>query len=250
MESGRQMLSECYRRQVLRNANRQEWASVPTERVGVVRQRVIELGPEPAVRQAELAHQIREASLGPCSRVAAVDVAYRDRWAFAAAVVVVEGRLVEHQLLTLECADEYQPGLFAAREVECASRALELLREPVEALMVDGHGRAHPRRFGLACQLGLSFEIPTVGVAKQSMLGEFALPQPERGCWSPVLDHSQVVGAALVTRSGVKPLFVSVGHLCDLEGAIALTLAHSTFRFPEPQRWAHHYSIELRAGRV
>ena len=214
------------------------------------RRQIIELGRDPAARQAELARQVRQQSLGTCSRVAAVDVAYRDGWAFAAAVVVEEGLLVEHQLLTQPGSEDYHPGLFAAREVECAARVLELLTQPVEALMVDGHGRAHPRRFGLACQLGLTFDLPTVGVAKRPLTGSFAAPEPERGKWSPLVDRGEVVGAALVTRSGVKPLFVSVGHLCDLDSAIALTLATSRFRFPEPQRWAHHYSIELRAGRA
>ena len=114
-------------------------------------------------------------------------------------------------------------------------------------LICDGQGIAHPRRLGLASHLGLWLEIPTIGCAKSWFFGEYEEPGPERGDWSPLTDGDEMIGAVLRTRAKVKPLFVSPGHLCDLEGAIATVLATSpTYRQPITTRLAHNYVNELR----
>ncbi|HLT02915.1 MAG TPA: endonuclease V, partial [Geminicoccaceae bacterium] len=65
-------------------------------------------------------------------------------------------------------------------------------------------------------------------------------PPPERGAWSPLRDRGEVVGAAVRTRRGVQPLFVSPGHRVDVASAVRLTLACTDrYRLPEPSRAAH-----------
>ena len=116
-----------------------------------------------------------------------------------------------------------------------------------DVLICDGQGIAHPRRLGLASHLGLWLGIPTIGCAKSHLFGQYEEPGPDRGEWSPMTDGDEIIGAALRTRSRVKPLFVSPGHLCDLEGAIASVLAMSpTYRQPITTRLAHGYVNELR----
>jgi deoxyribonuclease V len=106
--------------------------------------------------------------------------------------------------------------------------------------MVDGQGIAHPRRLGLASHLGLFFEKPAIGCAKSRLIGTFDEPGSEKGAWSPLQDRGELIGAVVRTRSRVKPIFVSVGHMCSLEDAIRISLACTTrYRIPEPTRLAH-----------
>lgn len=109
--------------------------------------------------------------------------------------------------------------------------------------MVDGQGIAHPRGLGIASHLGLWIERPTIGVAKSRLYGRHAEPGSEKGDHAPLYDQHDaetVIGAVLRTRSGVKPLYVSPGHLIDLAHSLRLVLDCVTqFRLPEPTRWAH-----------
>jgi deoxyribonuclease V len=115
--------------------------------------------------------------------------------------------------------------------------------------MFDGQGLAHPRRVGIACHVGLLIERPTLGCAKSVLVGKYEEPKSERGAWSPMIDKGETVGAALRTKDHVQPIFVSPGHLIDLEGAIGLTLAcDGGYRQPEPTRLAHHLVNALRRG--
>src|SRR5579871_1690842 len=116
----------------------------------------------------------------------------------------------------------YIPGLLSFREVPPLLQAWTRLTLRPEALIADGQGLAHPRRFGLACHLGLVLDLPTVGVAKTLFVGTHD-PVPDRvGEWTPIHHQGEVVGAALRTRSGVSLVFVSVGHRVDLPSAIQL----------------------------
>ena len=119
--------------------------------------------------------------------------------------------------------------------------ALDQARRVPDLILCDGHGYAHPRRFGLACHLGVVTGLPTIGVAKSRLIGEYDPPGPERGDWSPLRDRGEVIGAVLRTRSGVNPLFVSIGHRVGLETAIHYVLACTPrYRLPETTRRAHH----------
>lgn len=134
----------------------------------------------------------------------------------------------------------YVPGLLSFRELPALLEALRQLAELPDVILCDGQGRAHPRRFGIACHLGVLLDRPTVGVGKTRLIGTHAEPGPEKGDWAPLLDGGEVIGAVLRTRPGVKPLYISGGHRVGLETAIALTLACTRrYRLPETTRAAH-----------
>ena len=179
--------------------------------------------------------------------VAGVDVSYaKDADLVAGAVVVLD-------LDTLEVVDSavamrkvdfpYLPGLLAFREIPALIDALALVRVTPELLVCDGYGLAHPRRFGLACHLGVLTGIPAFGVAKSTFIGTCAEPGRERGDASDLLDGGEVVGRALRTQRGVKPVFVSVGHRIGLAEATALTLRLApAYRLPQTTRLADQMS--------
>jgi deoxyribonuclease V len=173
--------------------------------------------------------------------VAGLDVAY-DGDRLAAAVVVLDAvslQVRDSAVVRGKPAFGYVPGLFAFREVPALLEALAKLSEPPGVLICDGHGIAHPRRFGLAAHLGVLTDLPSFGVGKTRLLGEWAEVGPRRGDSSPLIDAGETVGAVLRTRDGVKPVFVSVGHRMDLATACALTLALTpSYRLPETTRAA------------
>lgn len=179
----------------------------------------------------------------PGRTVAGVDVAYdeaTDRLAAAAVVLDLESLGVVAQTSAVgRAAFPYRPGLLAFRELPPVLEALDALPTAPDVVVCDGYGLAHPRRFGLACHLGVLTGLPAFGVAKTPFA--FAHPEPgeERGDWSPLRDGEEVVGRALRTRTGVKPVFVSVGHRMSLENACAYTLRLTTrYRQPETTRRA------------
>ncbi|GAB1509363.1 endonuclease V [Actinophytocola sp. KF-1] len=163
----------------------------------------------------------------------------------AAAVVTVDvasGAVLESATAVGEASFPYVPGLFAFRELPALLEALSRLRTTPDLLVADGHGLAHPRRFGLACHLGVETGLPTIGVAKTPM-GDYDPPAQTRGATTPVVDGTEEVGAALRTQPDVKPVFVSIGHKIDLPTARTLTLALSPrYRLPETTRQADHLS--------
>jgi deoxyribonuclease V len=182
--------------------------------------------------------------------VAGADLAYRSdgRWAWAAVVLVQlpEGRVIEAGTATGAPSFPYVPGYLTFREGPLALAAFRRLRRRPDLVLFDGHGLAHPRRFGLACHLGVLLGLPSVGCAKSLLAGEYAEPGPERGDWTPIHLDREAVGAALRTRSGVKPIFVSPGHRITLRGAIRWVLACSRFRIPDPIRYAEQVVNRLK----
>lgn len=141
----------------------------------------------------------------------------------------------------------YIPGLLSFREAPLVLRALERVELAADVLLVDGQGLAHPRRFGLACHIGLALELPTVGCAKSILLGSHSTVPEAPGSRVDLLDDGEVVGTVVRTRQGANPLYVSIGHKVDLEGAVRLVLACCRgHRLPAPTRLAH----EAAAGRL
>jgi deoxyribonuclease V len=139
------------------------------------------------------------------------------------------------------------PGLLSFREMPAILPALERLTIRPDVLMTDSQGRAHPRRMGLACHLGVLLDWPTVGVAKSKLTGDFDDLDAEKGSRAELVDRGEVVGVALRTRTDVKPVYVSVGHRITLDEAIALTLRCAPrYKIPEPTRHAHRLSREER----
>lgn len=171
----------------------------------------------------------------------------------AAAVVVVD--LTTMETVAAATAESpvrfpYVPGLLSFREVPVLLEAFHALDAPVDAVLCDGQGRAHPRRFGLASHLGLLLDLPTVGVAKSRLVGEAREPGRRRGASTRIIHEGETVGRLLRTRDAVKPLWVSVGHEIDLDCAVALVLrCGGGFRLPEPTRRADRIVGDLlRAG--
>jgi deoxyribonuclease V len=118
--------------------------------------------------------------------------------------------------------------------------ALEQLEQFPDLLMVDGQGIAHPRRFGIASHLGVWCDLPAIGVAKSLLIGWHAPLGEERGMQQPIRHGGEIIGMALRTRAGVKPVYVSVGHRISLETAVRITMqCLGKFRLPEPTRQAH-----------
>lgn len=157
--------------------------------------------------------------------------------------------VVERRTARVACRFPYVPGLLSFRELPGVLAAFRKLTVVPEAVLCDGQGLAHPRRFGLACHLGLWLGLPTVGCAKSRLCGTFDEPERSRGGWTPLLLDDEQVGVVLRTRDGVKPLFVSPGHLCDQASAVRLTLAATTrYRLPEPTRLAHQLVSAARSA--
>jgi deoxyribonuclease V len=164
-----------------------------------------------------------------------------DRVAAAAACVDLTSLEVVDSAVVMGTVEfPYVPGLFAFRELPPLLEALAGLRTTPDLLVCDGQGLAHPRRFGLACHAGVVTGLPSIGVGKQA-LGRYDPPGPARGDWAALVDDDEVVGRALRTQDGVKPVFVSIGHRISLDLATDLVLRLSPrYRLPEPIRAADH----------
>ncbi|MFF3209847.1 endonuclease V [Streptomyces sp. NPDC002886] len=176
--------------------------------------------------------------------IAGVDVAYDDeRDLVAAAAVVLDAatlRVVEETTSVGRVSFPYVPGLLAFRELPTVLAALESLTVTPDLVVCDGYGLAHPRRFGLACHLGVVTGMPAIGVAKNPFTFTYGEPGARRGDLSPLrAPDGEVVGRALRTQDGIKPVYVSVGHRVSLDNACAHALALSPrFRIPETTRHA------------
>lgn len=186
-------------------------------------------------------------------RVAGTDISYLRERKLALGVAALMSypglELLEVATAEVEVPFPYVPGLLSFRELPALLPALEGLSSDPDLILVDGQGVAHPRGFGLASHLGVLTSIPTVGCAKSRLLGEAEEPGPEVGDWVPLRHEGRTVGAVLRTRRGVKPLYVSVGHLIDLRSSIEVVLSCLRgFRLPEPQRRAHLEADRLKRG--
>ena len=197
-----------------------------------------------AIQLEGRARVIADDALGRVGRVAGIDVGLEESGAISrAAVAVLEVpslTLVESAVARLPTAFPYVPGLLSFREIPAALEALGRLSAPPDLLLCDGQGYAHPRRFGLACHLGVLTGLPSIGVAKSRLIGTHGPLPDETGAWVPLLDGDETIGAVLRTRGGVAPVYVSVGHRVSLPTAIRWVLACTTrFRLPETTRQAH-----------
>jgi deoxyribonuclease V len=202
--------------------------------------------------QEELATRVDSITpLGRCEKIGAVDVS-ADRWdrMLTAGVVVwdvAEQRVIERAVVQTPAKFPYVPGLLSFREAPAILAACEQITMEPDLIICDGQGMAHPRRFGLACHLGLWLDRPTIGCAKSRLCGTHMEPPGSRGGCVPLWDGEEMIGAVLRTRSGCKPLYASVGHHCRLEDAVELILRlASKFRQPEPIRQVHQLVYETR----
>jgi deoxyribonuclease V len=183
----------------------------------------------------------------PIHSVAGVDIGFSLDGSLARAAIAVlsypDLELVASTTLEAPVTFPYIPGLLAFREVPIALKALAQLEVQPDLLLCDGNGYIHPRRFGLACHLGLLSNIPAIGVAKTPYIGTHDPVEESRGSWQLIYDQQEAIGAALRTQDNIKPLYVSVGHRIRLETALQYVLACSPrYRLPETTRWADHLS--------
>ena len=205
------------------------------------------LDPEEAARiQDELRSRLVLAWDGRAVQtVGGVDVSLGEMQARAAIVVLRYPDLTPLEGVTADVplVFPYIPGLLAFREGPAVLAAWDGLQTKPDLLMFDGQGIAHPRGIGIASQMGLWLERPTIGVAKSRLYGHHLNPGPRRGDCAELHDErdsARVIGAVLRTREGVSPLYVSPGHLIDLPQAIEFVLkCCAGYRLPEPTRWAH-----------
>lgn len=206
-----------------------------------------DLSPSDAMRlQRELASRVVRTGVLPerdVRLVAGGDVAFDrpNRRGVAAVVVLAYPSLEVVEQVTRESSVTfpYVPGLLSFRETPVLLPAFEHLQSAPDLLMVDGHGYAHPRRFGFACHLGLLLDLPTIGVAKSRLIGEPGTVAGPRGSRADLTDDGEVIGSLLRTRQGVRSIFVSVGHRIGLDDAERWVLRCApTHRLPEPTRRA------------
>jgi deoxyribonuclease V len=176
----------------------------------------------------------------------------RDANRAIAAVVVYqypEMQEIERTHAVVPLQFPYVPGFLSFREIPALLAALRKLRELPDLLFCDGHGYAHPRRMGLASHLGILLARPTIGTAKSILLGEHGTLAAKQGSWAALKDGRETIGAALRTRDGVKPVYVSQGHRVSLESAIRLTLSVCDgTRIPRPTRDADRFVGEIKRG--
>jgi deoxyribonuclease V len=182
--------------------------------------------------------------------VGGIDVGYLPRrdTAHAACVVLSYPDLepIVDVTVSVPVSFPYVPGLLAFREIPPVLAALEQLEELPDVWLVDGHGLAHPRRFGLACHLGVLLDRPVVGCAKKLFVGTHTLLGREGGEFAILEDGAEMIGAAVRTRTGVRPVYISIGHRVDLSSAIELVLGCADrYRIPEPLRRAHQLATRI-----
>jgi deoxyribonuclease V len=183
--------------------------------------------------------------------VAGVDAAFSPdgKHCIAAAVLwdIQRQEPLEQHTASRTVAFPYIPGLLSFREAPAVIAALRKLHIQPDALMFDGHGLAHPRRFGIACHVGVICDLPSIGCAKSRLCGTYTEPGESRGSKTPLEDDGKVIGVVLRTRDKVKPVFVSIGHKIDLAAAedIVLTCA-PRYRLPEPTRLADRLVANAR----
>lgn len=193
--------------------------------------------------------RLRPLSLRKIRRVAGADIAVGEGIGVAAVVVMDFPSLefLEVRVAAAALSFPYIPGLLSFREIPVLAECLRQVDTPFDVLLCDGQGIAHPRRFGLASHLGVLLRKPTIGCAKSLLVGTFHEVGLDRGSYSPIRHEEKCVGSALRTQDGVKPVYVSPGHLVDHASSRRIVLACAPrYRIPEPTRQADRAAGEAK----
>lgn len=203
-----------------------------------------DISPAEAIRLQEALRRrvVVENCVGEVAAIAGVDVSVQGEVARAAVVVLRYSDLavLEVALAEVPVTFPYISGLLAFREGPAILAACERLQAEPDLFIFDGQGSAHPRRMGIATHVGLFLDRPTIGCAKSRLCGVHPELPDQAGAWVPLADGNEVIGAAVRTRAGVKPVYVSPGHRIDLPTALRYVLACCRgYRLPEPCRLAH-----------
>lgn len=179
----------------------------------------------------------------PVQYVAGVDMGFEADGTISRAAVAVlsfpDLQVQETHLAYRPTTFPYIPGFLSFREVPAVLDALEKLKITPDIILCDGQGIAHPRRFGIACHLGVLIDMPTIGVAKSLLVGKYEVLPEEKGSYQPLIHKGETIGAVVRSRTGVRPLYVSPGHKVSLPTAIDYVLQCTTkYRLPETTRIA------------
>ena len=211
------------------------------------------LPPREAVREQERLRDrvVLENRFDDIRYVAGADLAFDPETETAFAGVIVyrfpELEEVERRSARRKLRFPYVPGLLSFREGPALVAAFARLRTSPDLILIDGHGRAHPRLFGIACHIGVLFDKPAIGCGKSLLVGEHDEPATAAGSTSPLWFKGERVGEVLRTRAGVRSIYVTIGHRVSLNSAVEFVRRCSDgFRIPKPTREADHYVGELR----
>jgi len=203
-------------------------------------------------KQKIMAQRVRQVPLDrPIKVIAGADCSFsKDGQHCMAAVIALSWpdlQPLTHSHAVKKVEFPYIPGLLSFREAPAIISAVEKLEIAPDVLIIDGQGRAHPRRFGLACHVGVELGLPTIGCAKSRLIGIHRTPASKKGSRCRLLDASEIIGMVLRSRQDVKCLYVSVGHLVELDQAVEIVLnCCRRYRLCEPARLAHQMVTKLR----
>lgn len=208
-----------------------------------------------ALQQSLKQEVITTDQLGDVRTVAGVDVGFEDDGETTRAAIAVLSfptlQLQERAIARRPTSFPYIPGLLSFREVPAVLDALEKLSIIPDLLLCDGQGTAHPRRFGIACHVGLLTQLPAIGVGKSLLVGKHSEVPDQKGAWVPLQHKGDTIGAVLRTRPGTKPLYISPGHRVSLQTAIDYVLRCTTkYRLPETTRHAHKLASETSTAEL
>ena len=190
---------------------------------------------------------IKEDQLSQVNYVAGVDIGFKDNFKISKGAIVIlkfpSLELVESHSIEIPTTFPYIPGYLSFREIPAILEVFKKVQTIPDLILCDGQGLAHPRRFGLACHVGVSLDIPSIGVAKKPFIGKSKEVAIDKGSWEYLLDGDETVGAVVRTRKKVKPVYVSIGHKISLPTAIDYVLRCTTkYRLPETTRLADRLS--------
>ena len=207
-------------------------------------------------KAAEIQNHLRKRAIlyddfKPIETVAGVDVGFDIKSNYGKAAIVVlhasSLEIVESAVAESQLCFPYVPGLLSFREIPVILQALSRLNRIPDLLLCDGQGIAHPRRFGIACHLGVLTDLPAIGVAKTKLIGDHDKVPEKKGKWTKLDDNGETIGAVLRTRERVKPLYISPGHKISLESSVSWVMKCVTrYRLPETTRYAHNFSLFAR----
>jgi deoxyribonuclease V len=204
--------------------------------------------------QAELAQRVSLRDDFPEPHLlAGFDVGFEDEGTRTRAAVVLLNaqtlQAIEAHVVRVSTSMPYVPGLLSFRELPALMEARAMLTRTPDLVFVDGQGIAHPRRLGIAAHFGVATGLPSVGVAKKVLCGNYEEPGPQPGDRSPLLHRGEQIGWALRSKRRCNPLIVSPGHRVSMETSAALVLRFlAGYRLPEPTRLADR--LASRRGEV
>jgi deoxyribonuclease V len=171
--------------------------------------------------------------------------------AWAAAVTFDEGRRVAAAVVSGLTRARYQAGLLALRCGPLLEQAVASLPQRPEVLLVNGTGRDHPRRAGLALHLGAALDAATVGVTDRPLLTQslaFGVRDAALDAL-PLKLGGAVVAYFVETRPGARGVVAHGAWRTDpLTALTVVRAATAAGRTPAPLREARRLARTARAA--